>query len=494
MHDLRPCGFLRGRVSDSLSQVMLGILLANQVVHVLGRDGDAEQFVEFNWPRGCSLRISTFMDGHVVSVNITKPKPIEPRLLSDEQNHLRVAVAAEYLKALTGIAPDVDDEEARKLSSWLLVLESWMHCSARDLLCAGGVRVEVLPLFSIELAHPTRSTVRMAVKSDALGFFKGGFIGRREMTLQTTGALSHLLVEDFLRALCAMTVVGDGVTCMKELLDKFNFGAYFDTRHHVPNEGVVMSPGNTHNFLGMPTQPRTIDVTPCSPCAICGSLIHEFKGHIECKKSANEFAPVFTDVTVCQPCMSDCKTPERRNRAVPLGPAYWHPILPITVSCGRCKQPPGSRNRGPCSAPRKLRLWGVDADATLHPPTNDGGQYEHAECVVYTNVAVRHGDADYTPGPEYYEQCLKVPRGLRSVWQQMACDAGWVKEMLLSVIGAGSLKVKLTLTFGSDSEKYMFGGGGHLCMLPLPVMHLILVHVMRAVLPPSREQLSRKRI
>jgi hypothetical protein len=74
------------------------MLYANQVVRVLGRDGDAEQFTMFEWPGGCYLRVSTFMDGHVVSVNITSPNRISVPLMSDEraQLQLRNAVAVEY--------------------------------------------------------------------------------------------------------------------------------------------------------------------------------------------------------------------------------------------------------------------------------------------------------------------------------------------------------------------------------------------------------------
>jgi hypothetical protein len=288
---------------------------ANAVVHVLGRDGDPAQFIPFEWPVGCDLKISTFIDGRVVSVLIhdTHPVPRPVRTIPDERIRLHTSVAHAYISALqsnrVAMPSNMGIEKmASGLSSWLSAASSHALADARTLMWTGPIRFHARPTSPLEY-------------NDEFEYYE------------------NMRCDEF---------------------EHYEYDSYYEYMR-------------------------------------CDEFEH----------------------------------------------------------------------------------------------------YEYDEYARYSNASgVVHSDADDTPRPAYYEQCLKVPGALRSIWQQMACDAHAAKEMLLSLFGAGSLKVKLNskLTLGSDSNRYILVGGGLLRRLSLEIMHMILTHVMRAVLPPSREQLSRKRI
>jgi hypothetical protein len=469
-------------------------------MHVLGRNGDPAQFIEFEWPAGCALHLSTFIEGRLVSVEYSAGRwnslmrhPMPP-VRTAERIQLRTSVANAYIAALQShrVAMPANmgiEERAGGLSSWLSAAESLTYADSRTLMWTGPIRFNARPAFSIRLLQLLPdATVTMRVKTLACGFITSHPIrpsddmGETTTVVRATGASGTLLACDVLRALCDVTSLGGHVTA---LLDEYDFGIRIAPRQS-GDDAVLLDSRRRTNFK--------VHVNPFRPCNLCGSLIRD--GNLSsCIRRTNEWEHAFEDVSVCKRCMSDCRTPVAARHMHAGGTSTG------TVDCGQCNRP---ACRGPprlCSAETKhARLWSANAEATLQ--THNGARREtdgtpvcdYYEYVRYSNASgVVHSDADDTPRPSYYAECAAVPGALRSIWQQMACDARWVREMLLSLFGAGSLKLKLKskLTLGSDSEKYMFDGGGHLRMLSLEIMHLILTHVMRAVLPPSREQLSR---
>ncbi len=69
---------------------------------------------------------------------------------------------------------------------------------------------------------------------------------------------------------------------------------------------------------------------------------------------------------------------------------------------------------------------------------------------------------------------------LRDIWQQMACEAHAAEEMLLAAFRPGPLNLARALLCKSDSK---------LKLLRLEHILIIMRHLKRSVLPPSRDRL-----
>jgi hypothetical protein len=267
----------------------------NDVVHVLGRDGDPEQFIPFEWLVGCDVRIGTFIDGRVVSIDIYYPHLFPRRMPTITELHTGVANA--YIAALYGSSPPGIAEMAAGLSSWLCAAELYTRADSHMLSWTGPIRFHARPTFSIRLLHAPDATFSMHVTTEARAFINSAPCGGTTMTpVRPTGPADidgrqALLACDVLRALCDVTCIAGNA-----LLHEYDFG---DTiggdAAHDPNSTVVLPPGTDIE----------VKVRPFCTCVMCASPICDASP----LKQMDTYEEMFRDVSVCRRCLSDCLKP-----------------------------------------------------------------------------------------------------------------------------------------------------------------------------------------
>jgi hypothetical protein len=274
-----------------------------------------------------------------------------------------------------------------------------------------------------------------------------------------------LLACDVLRALCDVTCLAGNV------LDEYDFG---DTiRGNAAHDDDPYSTADVELPLGTEIE---VKVRPVCTCVMCASPICDASR----LKQMDTYEEKFRDVSVCRRCLSDCKAPRAARYLNPDGTTTIDSAT--LVDCGYCLFP------APCTQrKRRLRVWAARVDVRLkghHRDEMDGEydtEYEYSEYVKYSN-AIEVVQAD-TPVPAYFAECAAVPCAMRSIWQQMACEAHAAEEMLLAAFQPGPLNLERALLSKSDSK---------LKLLSLEHVLIILRHLQSAVLPPSRKQLLRR--
>ena len=213
-------------------------------MRLFGRDGDPAQFRPFQFPPGCALEVSSFLDGRFVSVHVVaEPEPQPP---CEEQDRVRRAVCAAYILNLEGRHPPLRvDIEA--LCSWVQMAESCTHASALTLAWTGAVRIEARPTFTISVwrTRPLRSNraiVTVEVTSD----------GVPEITtiVPTAAHTSHPTVGDV-------------------------FKAFYDTRLAVITQYDFVPDGDQHisgdpdDLFILTDEGATIRAMPRKLCVLC---------------------------------------------------------------------------------------------------------------------------------------------------------------------------------------------------------------------------------